>query len=63
MFKMIFLKQSDGSVLGPEQTLNQSNQIKINQNGSTIYMYSIPVLSIVYTYTTYSIPVSVYIYT
>ena len=24
MFKIIFLKQSDGSVLAPEQTLNQS---------------------------------------
>ena len=28
MFKMIFLKQSDGSVLGPEQTLNQILSVK-----------------------------------
>ena len=27
MFKIIVLKQSDGSVLGPEQTLNQIKSI------------------------------------
>ena len=29
MFKIIFFKQSDGSVLGPKQILNQSNTLNL----------------------------------
>ena len=43
MFKIIFLKQSDGSVLGPKQTLNQSikNQksIKSASSSACLTMY------------------------
>lgn len=30
MFKMIFLKHFDGSVLGPEQTLNQKKKFQFD---------------------------------
>ena len=44
MFKLIFLKQSDASVLGPEQTLDQSINMLTRKSASITGLQHMPEL-------------------